>query len=77
MRIWGLIGVIFVLLASSLAAAGTKPVLAVQSLTPFSVRGTHFEPSERITVTLNEVGSRGSRARLRAPALECASTNPG
>jgi hypothetical protein len=110
MRVRGLIALVFVLVVSSAAATGFQPALHVRSLAPFSVRGTHFKPSERVRVTLNgtwvgrgtanpsggvvvtlrgaiadrcsgylvtAVGSKGSRVTLRAPALMCASTNPG
>jgi hypothetical protein len=33
-------------------SATAKPALQIRSLSPFSVRGMHFVPRERVTVTL-------------------------
>jgi predicted secreted Zn-dependent protease len=104
---FALAGVVAVPAAPTVAA---RPVLQILSLAPFSVRGTHFQPAERVKVTLNGVhvkrtratangafvvtfrsvdvdrcngyvvkaaGSKGSTVKVRAPELECASTNPG
>ncbi len=116
MRIAQLTAVIAALaLAGAVAVAAApivaaRPTLKILSLAPFSVRGAHFQPAERVKITVNgvlvrratttangafvvtfhgvdvdrcngyavkAVGSKGSSVRVRAPELQCASTNPG
>jgi hypothetical protein len=62
MRIWGLVAVLLAFALSSTVAAGTNPALRVRTLTPFSVRGTQFKASERVTVTLDGVWVRHVKA---------------
>ena len=47
------VAAVAVLALSIPAAASTKPGLRVQSLSPFSVRGTNFKTLERVRVTLD------------------------
>lgn len=44
------------------SASGARPALQIRSLQPFLVRGVHFVPLERVTVTLDGGGARRSRA---------------
>ena len=53
MSVRGVIAMLGALAVASSAASATRPALEVRSLQPFSVRGTHFAPLERTTVTLN------------------------
>jgi hypothetical protein len=50
------------LAAASASAATIPPSLQVRSLAPFSVRGTHFRPFERVRVTLNRTWTGASVA---------------
>ena len=53
-------------LAAGAPAASSAPALRVCSFAPFSVRGTHFQPSEHVRVTL---GSRAAHVmRVHATA---------
>jgi hypothetical protein len=47
-------------------AATSTPVLRLRTLAPFSVRGLHFRPSERVRVTLEAQGSYVRRTRASA-----------
>ena len=47
---------------ASASAATIPPSLQVRSFAPFSVRGTHFRPFERVQVTLNGTRAEASVA---------------
>jgi hypothetical protein len=66
-RSLALLGLVVALAAASSAAAGGEPRLQVRTLVPFSVRGVHFRPTERVTVTLN--GSFAKRVRADASGM--------
>ena len=49
----GLAAAVAAIAVASASAASGPPALEVRSLAPFSIRGTHFQPFERVRVTLN------------------------
>jgi hypothetical protein len=63
-RSWA-VAAIAALALSIPAAASTKPGLRVQSLAPFSVRGTNFKALEHVTVTLDGEWVRHTKANVK------------
>jgi len=50
----GLVTLMLAVTTATASAATVQPSLQVRSFAPFSVRGIHFRPYERVTVTLNQ-----------------------
>lgn len=50
--------------AGSALSAAEKPSLRVRTFNPFSVRGTHFHPAERVKVTVGGAGIRRTAGSL-------------
>ena len=62
MRSVGLIAVLLALALAATVSAGTSPLLRVSAMAPFTVRGTAFRSGERVTVRLNRVWVKRTRA---------------
>lgn len=58
----GLVATVAAIAVASASATGGAPSIEVRSLAPFSIRGTHFQPFERVRVTLDRTWSGASVA---------------